>query len=206
MNPPRFTIGDGALQWRVIWTCGSGQLTVRASAQSSRPLVSAACPGSGTGYGTQTGPVDLSVTGGGPWELQVDQEVDVPLDEPPLAAMTAPGSKVAASGTLYRIDQIGTGNVTFYRLADGSYSLRIDKFFVTANVDLEIRLSPLAAPHSTDQYLAAPSVLVAPMDITVGSLNFTVPPGIDPTRYGSVVIWCPLIRSAYAASTLTKVS
>ncbi|MGH9076684.1 MAG: hypothetical protein ACRDY0_04415, partial [Acidimicrobiales bacterium] len=120
--------------------------------------------------------------------------------------MTAPGATVAASGALYRIDQIGTGTVTFYHLADGSYSMRIDRFFVTANVDLEIRLSPLAAPHSTEAYLAAPSVLVAPLDITVGSLNFPVPPGVDPTKYGSVVIWCPLISSAYAGSTLAKMS
>ena len=203
MTPPPVTIAEGALQWRVTWTCGSGQLVVRSSARPTRPLVSAGCPGTGTGYGTQTGPVRLSITDGGPWQLKVDQEVDVPLEEPPLATMTAPGASMAATGTLYRIDQVGTGTITFYRLADGSYALRLDKFFVTANVDLEIRLTPLAAPHSTEQYLAAPSVLVAPLDITVGSLNFAVPAGVDPTQYRSVVIWCPLITSAYAASSLS---
>jgi hypothetical protein len=33
-------------------------------------------------------------------------------------------------------------------------------------------------------------------------MNFLVPAGVDPSRYRSVVIWCPLITSAYAAATL----
>ncbi|MGH9077329.1 MAG: hypothetical protein ACRDY0_07735, partial [Acidimicrobiales bacterium] len=81
--PPRFIIGDGALQWRIVWTCGSGHLTVDTSAQARRPLVSASCPGTGIGYGTQTGPIDLSVDSAGAWQLQIDQEVDVPLEEAP---------------------------------------------------------------------------------------------------------------------------
>ena len=127
----------------------------------------------------------------------------MPLDEPPLAAMTAPDTAVAASGSFYDVDQSGSGTATFYRLGDGSYALRLDNFFVTPNIDLEIQLSPLVAPHSTTAYQSAPSVTVAPLDVTAGSINFTVPTGINPTRYGSLVIWCPLIQSAYAAATLT---
>jgi hypothetical protein len=200
-TPAGFTIDGGAIQWRVRWHCDGAHLTVHA-ADRSRPLFDAACPGDGQGYANGGGPKTLSVTADGAWKLVVEQQVDVPLVEPPLASMSAPGSKVVASGELYRIDQSGTGRVSIYRLADGGYALRLDDFFVTANVDLEIRLSPLEAPHSTDQYLSAPSEKAAPLDITAGSLNFPVPAGLDPTRYRSVVVWCPLINSAYAAATL----
>ncbi|MDP9073654.1 MAG: DM13 domain-containing protein, partial [Actinomycetota bacterium] len=123
---------------------------------------------------------------------------------PPQTAMTAPGARVASAGSLYRIDQTGTGRVTVYRLVDGSYALRLDDFFVAANIDLELRFSPLDAPHTTGEYTSSPhSDVVAPLDITAGSLNFAVPKAIDPTQYRSVVIWCPLIQSAYAAATLS---
>ncbi|HSH59190.1 MAG TPA: hypothetical protein VK988_06010 [Acidimicrobiales bacterium] len=70
---------------------------------------------------------------------------------------------------------------------------------MTPNVDLEIRLSPLEAPRSTAEFMSAPSALVAPLDVTAGSMNFAVPADVDPSQYRSVVIRCPLIDSAYAA-------
>jgi hypothetical protein len=75
-------------------------------------------------------------------------------------------------------------------------------FFVTANTDLEVQLSPLEAPRSTDQVKASNPVSVAALDITAGSLNFVLPPTVDPTRYKSVVIWCERLFSAYAAASL----
>ncbi|HEX3621100.1 MAG TPA: DM13 domain-containing protein [Acidimicrobiales bacterium] len=196
-----FTIVPGALQWRVRWTCDTGHLLVRAPSQT-RPVVDAACPGPDVGYGARTGPITLQVTADGPWHLVVEQQVDVPLNEPPLAAMTAPGASVVARGSLYRIDQVGTGDVLVYRLPDGTYALRLDNFFVTANSDLEVQFSSLDAPHSTDQVAHATQVSVATLDVTTGSLNFMVPPSIDPVQYKSVVMWCEVQHSAYAAATL----
>ncbi len=199
-----FSVDRSAAQWRAKWSCQRGSLTVRVAGRAA-PLIAAQCPQAGTGvaFATQTGSTKLSVSAAGPWKLQVDQQVDVPLVEPPLPSMTAPGTSTAFSSGLYRIDQIGTGRMTIYRLATGRYVMRLAGFYITPNVDLEIRLSPLRSPHSTHQYLSAPSVLVAPLDITTGSLNFTVPSTVDPTKYHSVVIWCPLINSAYAAAPLT---
>lgn len=204
MTPPAFNVSDDAVQWRVKWTCQSAQLTVTAPGRS-RPVVDAACPGTGTGYGTTSGSVALAVQADGPWQLQVDQQVEVPLDEPPLPAMTAPGAVRMSTGSFYRIDQTGTGTVTLYRLADGTYALRLDNFFVTANSELEVKLSSAEEPKSSEQFLAAPSALVSPLDITTGSLNFTLPPDVDPSQYHSVVIWCRLINSAYSAATLKPV-
>ena len=197
-----FTIDGGAIQWRATWTCRSGGLVVTADG-SSEPLVDDACPGTGVGYSTETGSTRLRVEADGPWQLRIEQQLDVPLVEPPLPAMTAEGTVVQSTGSFYRMDQSGTGTVTVYRLDEGGHALRLDDFFVAPNIDLEIHLSPLEAPRTTEEFMSAPSTLVAPLDITAGSMNFSVPPEVDPADYRSVVIWCPLIDSAYAAATLT---
>ncbi len=203
MTARPFTVAEDAVQWRVKWTCETGRLVVRVPNQA-RPVVDAACPGAETGYGVRKGAVALQVTADGPWSMVVDQQVDVPLNEPPLPVMSAPGTRMVFTGSLYRIDQVGTGTVNIYRTGDGSHVLRLDQFFVTANIDLELRLSPLEAPRSTEQYMNAPSVWVAPLDVTTGSLNFTLPADVDPTRYRSLVVWCPIIDSDYAAATLRQ--
>lgn len=193
------TIDQRALQWRVEWSCESGRLEVATQAE---PLVSTDCPGEGTAYGIGDGEVELRVEAGGSWSLTVDQQVEVPLEEPPLEAMTAPGAQRLATGEFYGIDQTGRGRVEVHRLADGSTALRLESFFVTPDVDLELRLSPLEEPSTTGEYLGAPSVLVHPLTVTAGSFNVTVPADVDPTDYGSVVVWCPPIQSAYAAASL----
>jgi hypothetical protein len=202
MTAPPFAVNADALQWRVKWTCQTGQLVVQAPEQR-RPVVDAACPGSDTGYGVQKGNVALQVAATGPWEMQVDQQVDVPLFEPPLPAMSAPGARPVLTGSLYRIDQVGSGTLTVYRLADGSYALRLDNFFVTANSDLELQFSALEAPRTTKQVTDNPrSPSVASLDVTTGSLNFRIPPAVDPTQFRSFVVWCEVANSAYSAATL----
>ncbi len=200
-STPSFTIDGSAAQWRASWSCQRGRIIVRVVGRTG-PLVDAACPGTGTGFATRTGNTNLSVTAGGAWKLQVDQQVDVPLVERPLPAMTAPGAATVFTGAFYRIDQAGIGRLSIYRLPTGKYALRLASFYVTPNVDLQIRLSPLASPRTTRQFLSAASALVARLDITAGSLNFIVPSAVNPMRYRSMVIWCPLINSAYAAASL----
>lgn len=199
MTTPPFTIDAGAIQWRVRWTCQTGRLVVQVPG-SARQAVNSQCPGSETGYGTQKGAVTLQVTADGPWQLQVDQQIDVPLNEPPLRAM-ANGTRLA-TGDFYRIDQFGEGRVAVYRLPDGRYALRLENFYVTPNTDLEVVLHPLAAPRTTQQVADGQGASVASLDVTAGSMNFTLPAGVNPTQYKSVVIWCERLFSAYAAATL----
>ncbi|HVM04578.1 MAG TPA: DM13 domain-containing protein [Acidimicrobiales bacterium] len=204
---PTFEVGDDAIQWRVRATCTTGRVVV-VDPSGRRPVLDAPCRGEPSDYGisSRTGPKNLRVVAEGPWRLEVDQQVDVPLEEPPLPEMTAPGTTVVATGDFYRMDQHGEGTITVYRLGDGRHALRLDKFFVTANIDLEIRLHPLEAPRTTADYLSAPAALAAPLPITAGSLNFVLPEDLAPTAYRSVVIWCPIIASAYAGATLRPVA
>ena len=198
---PAFTIAEDAIQYRLTWTCQSGRMQVRASRQS-RPVVDGACSAGGIGYGVGSGPISLHVTADGPWRLQIAQQLDAPLVEPPLAAMTGPGASKIAAGSFYDIDKTGIGRVMLYRQSDATYAFRLEDFFVSPTADLELRLSPLEAPKTSEQFMASPSELVVRLDVTAGSLNYAVPPGIDPTRFRSVVVWCGPINSAYAAATL----
>jgi hypothetical protein len=196
-----FTIASGAIQWRVTWSCSAGHITVKAPKQT-KAVVDGTCPNGPVGYAIGTGAMTVQVTADGPWHLVVAQQVDVPLVEPPLPAMTAAGSTVVGTGPLYNIDKTGTGKVTIYHQADGRYSVRLEDFFVSPNVDLELRLSALDAPHSSSEFANAPNEVAATMDVTAGSVNYTLAPGVDPTKYKSLVVWCVPIKSAYAAATL----
>ncbi|HET9052191.1 MAG TPA: DM13 domain-containing protein [Candidatus Dormibacteraeota bacterium] len=194
-------ITPGALQWRVSWSCSSGgRISVQTAGQAT--ILDGACPGKGSVYPTQTGSVPLSVHAGGAWSLEVEQQVDVPVSDPPLAAMSAPGASAVFSGSFYGIDFDGRGTVTVYRLADGQYALRLDGFYVTPNSSLDIRFSTASAPHSDDDVASSNVAPVAGLDATAGSLNLSVPAGVDPTRFRSLVVWCISLRTAYAAATL----
>jgi hypothetical protein len=196
-----FTIASGALQWRVTWTCDSGHITVK-NPKQAKAVVDGACPQGAVGYAVGTGITTVQVTADGPWHLAIAQQVDVPLVEPPTPAMTAAGATPVSSGSFYNIDKTGIGKATVYRQADGRYAVRLEDFFVSPNTELELRLSAVEAPHSSQEFSAAPSDVVATLDVTAGSLNYAVPAGVDPTKYKSIVVWCVAIKSAYAAVTL----
>lgn len=192
-------IDPEAIQFRVTATCSTGRLLVRAP-EHKRPVLDSACPAAQPGYGISTGEVSLEVVADGPWELQVEQHVEVPLVEPPLPGMSA--TTAMASGSFYRVDQVGLGTASLHRLPDGRYALRLEDFFVTANTDLELQLSTLEQPRTTEQIRSTRSERIAFLDVTAGALNFVLPPGLDPTTYRSLVIWCEITRNAYAAARL----
>jgi hypothetical protein len=173
-----------------------------APAQGNATVVRSNCPGSGTGYGVDTGAVTLQVQATGRWQLRVDEEVNSPLNEPPLTAMSASGSAVLFSGSFYGIDKQAQGRFRLYQLANGGYALRFQDFYVTPNTDLEIRLSTAPRLRTTSDYLRSSSAFVAALPITAGSMNFVVPVGVNPHVYQSVVIWCQRQVSAYAAAPL----
>ena len=177
-----FTVDNGALQWRVSYHCEGAPFSVvsvnAAGQESKRKLADAlSCPSDGQGFSADKGTQTLKVTTAGAWKLTVEQQVDVPLIE-------------AAPATLTSAKVLGTATI------------RLENFFVTINSDLEIRLSTLAAPKSTDEVEKAPFVTVAPLKATVGSMNYDLAKDVDLTKYKSIVIWCEITRNAYAAATI----
>ena len=202
-----FTIDPGAIQWRVSWHCDTAPFTVvsvnAAGQESKRKLADAlTCPTDGQGFSADKGGETLKVTTAGTWKLTVEQQVDVPLVEPAPATLTS--AKLLGTATMYNVDKQGEGTAKIYDMGNGNRLIRLENFFVTVNSDLEIRLSELAAPKTTDEVAKAPFEVVAPLKATVGSMNYDVPKDIDLTKYKSIVIWCEITRNAYAAATIQK--
>lgn len=202
-----FAIDPGALQWRVKWRCEQGAFAIQPQQPSGqdegrRLADTAGCPEKGSGLSVAPGTFKLDVQAQGPWTAQVEEQVDVPLVEPPTPTMTSQASQMVASGTFYDIDENGEGTVKLYRAKDGSVSLRLDDFYVTPNVDLEIRFSELERPTSTKQVAEAPFEDIVFLKATTGAMNYRIPAGALSDRVRSVVIWCEITSNAYAAASL----
>lgn len=195
-----FTIDARATDWRVTWSCTAGHLRVQVPGDPLA-LVDADCP-QGVGHSERRGLTRLEVTAGGPWRVEVAQRIDTPLVEPPLPAMTAPGTTVLATGSFYKVDKVGAGSLSLYGQADGGYSVRLDDFWVNPGSSLQLRLSTAEEPRSSQDYLNSESQLLSTLDVTAGSLNYTAPVGVDPDGFRSVVVWSPSDNSVYAAARL----
>jgi len=199
-----FEIDPFALQWRSGWTCESGSLFVEARRPGGdvigQPLVDTECPTEGRGFSVETGAFELAVEAEGGWELVVEQQVDVPLVEPPTPQMEK--GEVIATGEIYDMDRSGEGTVEVYELDDGTHMLRLEDFYITPNVDLEIDVSELSEPKTTEEFDSAPYEEVTLMPVTTGSINYEIPESVDIMDWRSIVIWCEPLHLAYGGATL----
>lgn len=196
-------VDPDAIQWRARWTCQSGHLSV--SVPDSDPaLVDAACPGEGDAYGIDTGEVRLEVDAAGAWQLEVEQQVETPLREPPLDAMNAPGAQVLARGSFHGIERHGEGSALLYRLDDGRLALRFEDFGTVATDGIAVWVSAVADPATSREVFEHPYVELGPIKATAGEQNYLLPPDLDADQALSVVIWCVPQRIAFAAAPLRR--
>ena len=193
-----FTVADGAIQWRARYRCEAGGLRLSAD---GRPLAQASCPDAGATSDVRTGALTLGVEAAGRWRVALDQQVDTPLREPPLAGM---GAGVLARGDFYDIERRGAGTATLHRLRSGRLALRLDGFSTSANSDLFVWASTARRPRTTVQAARAPHTVVRELKSTLGSQNYPLPAGVEAGDVRSVVIWCVPIRIAYTAATLHR--
>ncbi len=197
------TISPSAVQWRVKWNCEGGSFIINTTPALPKPgpLVSSGCPSSGEGFARLTGQVTLQVVGSGPWKATVEQQVDSPLDEPPLPEMaTAP---VIGKGAFYNVEKTGKGALTLYRLSDGRRALRFEPGFDVINdPDLVIWLSPLANPKTSREISDAPHYELSALRSTKGSQNYILPSDA-PADLKTVGLFCVPVPAIYIAATLS---
>lgn len=197
-----FDILAEAIQWRVRWKCQTGSLRVVTVPPPRRgtPTVESGCPEDGEGYSIVTGSVRLTVESTGPWELVVDQQIDIPLQEPPLAGMeTAP---VLAQGDFYNVEMEGKGTAKLYRMPEGNLALRFEDFQVSNNTDLFLWLSTTPEPRTSADAAASDHVVLGNLRSTLGTQNYVLPAEMTPERVRSIVIWCQPVSVAYTAAAL----
>jgi hypothetical protein len=108
---------------------------------------------------------------------------------------TAP---LARSGSFSGADDFhfGRGTAQLLETAPGVFVVRLADFAVRNGPDLFVYLSP-----SADGY-ADGAIELGALKADKGNQNYAVPPGVDPTAAGSVVIWCKQFSVLFATAPL----
>ena len=200
-----FTVSPRAIQWRARWSCESESFALTASARDGRRAIAdASCPDEGTAQGFRTGALELGVRTPDRWRLAVEQQVDTPIDEPPLEEMEADDARVIAKGAFYEIDRRGDGTASLYRLGNGRLALRLDGFKTAAENDLFVWLSRASRPRTTVEAEAKTHTVLRSLKSSAGNQNYLLPEGFDTQDLQSIVIWCEPVQQAYTAATLRR--
>lgn len=201
-------VSKRAIQWRARWRCTKGELTmsVKPEPRSSPERPGGRCEGKGRGAAEwiQSGRQTLRVNATGRWRVIVEQQVDTPLDEPPLRAMRSPRAEVLARGRFYEVERRGKGRAALYRLPTGRLALRFEEFNTSSNTDLFVWLSEAARPKTTSAAVKAPHDQVAVLKSTLGNQNYVLPRSVDADAIRSIVIWCEPVRIVYTAAGLRR--
>ena len=198
------SVAAGAIQWRARWACRRGDVRVVTRAPGGRParLLASRCPGSGVATAVSTGKLTLGVSSRGLWRLQIEQQVDTPLREPPLAAMRDGSARRLGTGRFFSLERRSRGSAAVYRMPDGRLALRFEGFRTAASADLFVWVTRSRRPTSSRAALDSRHVELAPLKATAGSQNYLLPRRLTAADVRSIVIWCEPIRIAYAAASL----
>lgn len=112
------------------------------------------------------------------------------------------GPVVVSTGDFAGVDNLhqGSGTATAYELEDGSRVLRFEDFEVTNGPDLHVYLVPSPDPTGDD---IVDYVDLGSLKGNIGDQNYEIPADVDPTEFGSVVIYCVPFHVVFATATLT---
>ena len=197
----RIRIADDAVQWRVRWQCEGASFAVGADGAE---LGRGKCPGKGEVEGRGRGAIVLSFAAEGRWRATVEQQVTTPIDEAPLPSLSAKRTRVVGRGGFQPIERRGAGRAVMHRLADGRLVLRLSGFSTAANTDLEVWLSGVRTPKTTQAVLKGRHRKVADLKATIGDQNYVLPRDVKLASVRSIVIWCEPVEIAYTAATLKR--
>ncbi len=144
----------------------------------------------------------LTVAAHGHWRAVVEQQLDTPLREPPLAAMRSSAARTVARGAFHPVESPGDGTASLYRLPNDRLALRLQNLRTAAYPDLFVWVSEARNPRTSAQVAASAHVELGRLKSTRGDQNYLLPKGLDRDAVGSVVIWRAPIRMAYTAAAL----
>jgi len=152
-------------------------------------------------------PVDLAASGTvipAPFSRTPDPtdtssaEVLLPTDGtgPPTTEDGIP-THVVAHGEFRGADEFhfGRGAALLIEVEPGVYTLRFEDFSVRNGPDLFVYLSDVPDGYGGDV------VKLGALKATDGNFNYEVPPGIDVSRFQSVIVWCDAFATLFATAT-----
>ena len=126
---------------------------------------------------------------------------EMPESEEP--DVTAPVAQ--ATGALMDADDFhrGSGEVTAYRLEDGTHVLRLEDIEVTNGPDLRVLVAPGHGIDSREALQAAGYIELAPLKGNIGSQNYDFPAGYQIPEQMTVVIYCKPFHVIFATAELS---
>ncbi|MDE0130738.1 MAG: DM13 domain-containing protein [bacterium] len=115
------------------------------------------------------------------------------------------GPVALATGALMDADDFhrGSGEVTAYRLEDGSHVLRLEDIEVTNGPDLRVLVAPGHGIDSREALQAAGYIELAPLKGNIGSQNYDFPAGYQIPEQMTVVIYCKPFHVIFATAELS---
>lgn len=120
-----------------------------------------------------------------------------------LAEPQPAGSEAVRTGELRDGDPIhrGSGIAKIVKLPDGSHAVRLENLEVVPGPDLFVYLVAHEDPLFPEDVTAGFSNL-GNLKSRFGDQNYAVPAGVDPSAYGSVVVWCNVFKVQFAVAAL----
>ena len=127
--------------------------------------------------------------------------------EPPEEQASEPeptGPVALVTGALMDGDSFhkGSGQVTLYRLEDGSQLLRLEDIEVTNGPDLHVLLTPTHGLGGRDDLQAAGYIDLGSLKGNIGSQNYDVPPDYGVPEELTMVIYCVPFHVVFATAQL----
>jgi hypothetical protein len=96
------------------------------------------------------------------------------------------------------------GTASVYRLGDGSRVLRLENFRSTNGPNLYMYLSGTASPRNSAELSAAGEFEVARLKGNIGNQNYTLPAGLDLSKFKSAVIYCRQFHVVFGSAPLVR--
>ena len=107
-------------------------------------------------------------------------------------------TKVVAGPLKGLAGHFGRGAVSIYRLADGTFFVRLEEIETPRAPAVYVYLAPKPAQTGPEG-----AVDLGALKGNQGNQNYLVPPGTDISRYRTVLLWCRRFSTPVAGATLT---
>ncbi|MEU0398147.1 DM13 domain-containing protein [Streptomyces sp. NPDC006208] len=156
-----------------------------------------------------------------PWKLWQDETVREAL--PTAAAPSSPSDpstspsgeasaspatpQTLASGELISHEHPTSGTVKLLRLADGSYTLRLESLDTSNGPDLRVLLTDAPVKEGRDGWHVFDDgkyVSLGKLKGNKGDQNYALPSDIKPADFTSVSIWCDRFDVSFGAAELRQ--